>query len=50
MKAFFTHAEDARLGLRFEPETFEEQLLLSAAQRRRLVKKCAAYLRHATNG
>lgn len=28
MKAFFTRAEDGRLGLRFEPVTFEEQLLL----------------------
>ena len=28
MKAFFTRAENSQLGLRFEPETFEEQLLL----------------------
>jgi hypothetical protein len=28
MKAFFTRAGDGRLGHRFEPETFEEQLLL----------------------
>lgn len=28
MKAKFTRAEDNRLGIRFEPETFEEQLLL----------------------
>lgn len=30
MKAFFTRAEGGRLGLRFEPESFEEQLLLEA--------------------
>ena len=28
MKAKFTRADDNRLGIRFEPETFEEQLLL----------------------
>ena len=33
MKAFFTRAEDDRLGLRFEPVTFEEQLLLETFTR-----------------
>jgi len=28
MKAKFTRADGNRLGIRFEPETFEEQLLL----------------------
>ena len=28
MKAHFTRGTDSRLGIRFEPETFEEQLLL----------------------
>lgn len=28
MKAKFTRGTDHRLGIRFEPETFEEQLLL----------------------
>lgn len=28
MKAKFTRADDNKLGIRFEPESFEEQLLL----------------------
>jgi hypothetical protein len=33
MKAKFTRAEGDRLGIRFEPESFEEQLLLETFTR-----------------